>query len=165
MKNYLTIAVVAAALVISGCAKFTPKELDNEKIAVKFAKEVLRGGYQIVDTEELKKWYDSKKDMLIVDTMPLADSYNKNHIPGAVQILFDKPELEKIDEAKKAELVKLLGDNKDKTIVFYCGFTACTRSHNGAMWAVRLGYKNIYRYPGGIVGWKEAGYPVEKSEK
>jgi len=164
MKHYFTIAVVAVALVISGCGKFTPKELDNEKIAVKFAKEVLRGGYNIVDTEELKKWFDAKKDMMIVDTMPLADSYNKNHIPGAVQILFDIPELEKIDDTKKAELLKLLGDNKDRTIVFYCGFTKCTRSHNGAMWAVKLGYKNVFRYPGGIVGWKEAGFPAEKAQ-
>ena len=164
MKKIFTIAAVIAALAVAGCGKVTPKELDNEKIAVKFAKEVLRGGYNIVDTEELKKWVDSKKDMLIVDTMPLADSYNKNHIPAAVQILFEIPELEKIDDAKKAELIKLLGDNKERTVVFYCGFTKCTRSHNGAMWAVKLGYKNIYRYPGGIMGWKEAGYPVEKAE-
>jgi rhodanese-related sulfurtransferase len=46
--------------------------------------------------------------------------------------------------------------------VFYCGFTKCTRSHNGAMWAVKLGYKNVYRYPGGIKAWMEAAYPVEK---
>lgn len=164
MKYYFTIAVMITALAVSGCGKFKQKELDNEKNAVKFAREVLRGGYNIVDTEELKKWFDAKKDMLIVDTMPLADSYNKNHIPGAKQILFEIPELEKIDDAKKDELVKLLGDNKDRMIVFYCGFTKCTRSHNGAMWAVRLGYKNVYRYPGGIVGWKEAGFPVEKAE-
>ncbi|MBM4137012.1 MAG: rhodanese-like domain-containing protein, partial [Nitrospira sp.] len=44
----------------------------------------------------------------------------------------------------------------------YCGFTKCTRSHNGAMWAVKLGYKNVYRYPGGIKGWVEADYPVDK---
>ena len=34
------------------------------------------------------------------------------------------------------------------------------RSHNGAMWAVKLGYNNVYRMPGGIKGWKESGYPV-----
>jgi rhodanese-related sulfurtransferase len=30
------------------------------------------------------------------------------------------------------------------------------------MWAIKLGYKNVYRQPGGIMGWLEAGYPVEK---
>ena len=56
---------------------------------------------------------------------------------------------------------KLLGDNKDMITVIYCGFVTCTRSHNGALWALKLGYRNVYRYPGGIFAWKGAGYPVE----
>jgi thiosulfate/3-mercaptopyruvate sulfurtransferase len=27
-----------------------------------------------------------------------------------------------------------------------------------------LGYTNVYRYPGGIKAWLEAGYPVEKGK-
>ncbi|MGD8334165.1 MAG: rhodanese-like domain-containing protein [Desulfobacterales bacterium] len=49
-------------------------------------------------------------------------------------------------------------------MVIYCGFVKCTRSHNGAAWAVKLGYKNVYRYPGGIFAWKGADFPVEKVE-
>ena len=60
------------------------KELETEKVAVNFYKEVVRGGYKIVTTEELKGWVDQNKDMLIVDTMPLEASYKKQHIPGAV---------------------------------------------------------------------------------
>ena len=44
----------------------------------------------------------------------------------------------------------------------YCGFVKCTRSHNGAAWAVKLGYKNVYRYSGGIFAWRGAGYPIEE---
>lgn len=138
------------------------KELETEKSAVTFAREVERGAYKIVDTNELKKWMDEKKSMLIVDTMPYADSYKKNHIPGAMQMEFPIPEMKTLDDKTKAELVKLLGPDKKRLIVFYCGFTKCTRSHNGAMWAVKLGYKNVYRYPGGIKGWMEADYPVAK---
>lgn len=138
------------------------KELETEKIAVNFAKEVARGGYKFVSTEELKSWLDQKKEMLLVDTMPYEDSYKKQHIPGAVQMEFPIPELTQLDEKKKADLEKLLGPNKDRLIVFYCGFTKCTRSHNGAMWAVKLGYKNVYRHPGGIKAWEEADYPVGK---
>jgi len=155
-------ATVTSILFFSGCDKPKPKELDNEQVAVNFAREVLRGRYHIVKTEELKGWMDSKKEMLIVDTMPYDESYKKNHIPGAMQILFVIPEMEKIEKAKEGELLKLLGDDKERTVIFYCGFTKCTRSHNAAMWAVKLGYKNVYRYPAGIVGWKEAGYPVQK---
>jgi rhodanese-related sulfurtransferase len=100
--------------------------------------------------------------MLIVDTKPFEASYKKQHVPGAVQIEFPIPELTQLDEKKKADLEKLLGPNKDRLIVFYCGFTKCTRSHNAAMWAVKLGYKNVYRQPGGINAWVEAEYPVEK---
>jgi rhodanese-related sulfurtransferase len=55
-----------------------------------------------------------------------------------------------------------LGPDKDKTLVFYCGFVKCTRSHNGAAFAKKLGYKNVYRFPGGIFAWKGAGFPVDK---
>ena len=138
------------------------KELDNEKLAVKFAKEVCKGGYQIVTTEELKGWIDGKQDMLIVDTMPLEDSYKKQHIPKAVQFELPIDELSQLDDKTKADLEKLLGPDKNRRIVFYCGFTKCGRSNNGALWAVRLGYTNVYRYPGGIKAWMEADYPVEK---
>jgi len=146
----------------NGLAAWGSKEMDTEKIALNFAREVERGGYKMVSTEELKGWIDQKKEMLIVDTMPFEDSYKKQHVPGAVQMEFPIPEMTQIDDKKKAEWEKVLGPNKDRLIVIYCGFTKCTRSHNGAMWAVKMGYKNVYRYPGGIKAWDEAGYPVEK---
>ena len=138
------------------------KELETETSAVKFANEVMRGSYKIVSTEELKKWIDEKKKMLIIDTMPYEDSYKKEHVPGAVQFEFPIPELTNLDEKTKEAFLKVLGTDKDIPLVIYCGFVKCTRSHNGAMWAVKLGYKNVYRYPGGIKAWMEADYPVEK---
>lgn len=147
-----------------GSAEWGGKELDTEKIAVNFAKEVERGGYKIVSTEELKGWIDQKKSMLIVDTMPYEDSYKKHHVPGAVNFDLPVAELKSLDDKTKAAFEKALGPNKDRLIVFYCGFTKCGRSHNGAMWAVKLGYKNVYRYPGGIKAWMEADYPVEKAK-
>jgi rhodanese-related sulfurtransferase len=143
-------------------AWFGTKELDTEKIAIAFARQVESGGYNIVSTEELKKWTDEKKNMLIVDTMPYEASYKKQHIPDAVQFEFPIPIMTSMDEKTKADFLKLLGTDKDRLIVIYCGFTKCTRSHNGAMWAVKFGYKNVYRYPGGIKAWDEADYPIDK---
>jgi rhodanese-related sulfurtransferase len=145
------------------------KEMEKEASAVKLVREVQRGGYDVVTTEELKKWIDSGKDMVIVDTMPYEASYQKNHVPGAVQFLFPIPEMKQWDAKETSgksqqDFVKLLGNNKNKPIVIYCGFVKCTRSHNGAAWAVKLGYKNVYRHPGGIFAWKGAKYPVEKVE-
>ena len=145
------------------------KEVKKETGAVKLVREVQRGGYNVVRTEELKNWIDSGKDMLIVDTMPYEDSYKKQHVPGAVQFLFPIADMKEWDtretDGKTVEdFEKLLGDNKDRPIVIYCGFVKCTRSHNGSAWAVKLGYKNVYRYPGGIFAWKGADFPIEKAE-
>lgn len=152
-----------ALLVVTGLVWAADKELETEKIAVKFQREVERGGYKVVTTQELKGWLDQKKDMLIVDTMP-PDNFTKQHIPGAVNFEIQRPELMQMSDKIRADFEKLLGPDKDRTIVFYCGFTDCERSHNGGMWAVKFGYKNVYRQPGGIKGWVEAGFPVEKQK-
>ncbi len=143
-------------------AEWGSKELETEKTAVNFAREVMKGGYKIVSTEELRGWLNSKKDMLVIDTMPYEDSYKKQHIPGAVQFEFPKEEVANLDDKTKDAFKKILGTNKDRLIVIYCGFTKCGRSHNGAMWATKMGYKNVYRHPGGIKAWLEADNPVEK---
>ena len=168
IKRRLLTILISLIFVIgfagTGFAAWGTKELETEKSAVTFAKEVGRGGYKIVSTEELKGWLDQKKNMLIVDTMPYEESYKKRHIPGAVNSELPIPEMTKLDDKTKAALEKLLGPDKNRLIVFYCGFVKCTRSHNGAMWAVKLGYKNVYRHPGGIKAWDEAEYPVEKAK-
>ena len=169
LKIFLIVALVAGMVAPAGAFldnKFE-KEVEKEAGAVKLIREVQRGGYDVVTTEELKNWIDSGKEMLIVDTMPYEDSYRKQHVPGAVQFLFPIPEMNtwdprKTDGKTKEDFINLLGSDKDKTIVIYCGFVKCTRSHNGAAWATKLGYNNVYRYPGGVFAWKGADYPVEK---
>lgn len=170
-KGVRTLVILGAALaLVAGLAGvamaglFGTAELDNEKLVVNFYNEVQRGGYDIVTTKELKGWVDEKKPMLIIDTMPFEASYKKAHIPGAKQFLFPIEEVTEMDADKKAAFEKLLGPDKDRVIVVYCGFPKCTRSHNGAMWAKKLGYNNVYRYPGGIKAWDEADYPTASVE-
>jgi thiosulfate/3-mercaptopyruvate sulfurtransferase len=168
-KMHVRLGFIIGLLMISlfnnaSALEWGTKELDTEKLAVQFANQINKGGYKIVATEELKAWIDKKENLLIVDTMPLEDSYKKNHLPGAVQMEFPIEEMTQLDDTIKAQLEKLLGPDRNRIIVFYCGFTKCGRSHNGAMWAVKLGYTNIYRYPGGIKAWLEADYPIEKGQ-
>jgi|GEM_PF-202287 len=51
--------------------------------------------------------------------------------------------------------------NKDKPIVVYCGFVGCARSHEGAKYLRSQGFKNVYRYVGGISAWVDAGNDIE----
>jgi rhodanese-related sulfurtransferase len=142
-------------------------EVDKEAAAVKLAREVRQGGYGLVTTAELKQWIDSGKEMIIVDTMPYEASYKKQHVPAAVQFLFPITDMKtwdtkETDGRTEEAFAALLGPDKQQTIVIYCGFVKCTRSHNGAVWARKLGYTNVYRFSGGIYAWRGAGFPIEK---
>lgn len=143
------------------------KEVETEQDAVKLVREIQRGGYDVITAKELKDMIDSGKDVLVIDTMPYDASFKKEHVPGADQFLFPIPEMKEWDTKETGgktvdDFKALLGPDMSKTIVIYCGFVKCTRSHNAAMWAKKLGYKNVLRFPGGIFAWKGAGYPTEK---
>lgn len=166
-RNGLVIMAASSMLLLATAGQglafdWGSQELETEKIAVKLSREVSRGGYGIVRTDELKQWLDAGKPLLLIDTMPYADSYAKEHIPGAVQFELPIEEVATLDDPIRADFVKLLGDDKDRLLVFYCGFTKCGRSHNGAWWAKQLGYTNVYRHPGGIKAWQQADNPVAK---
>lgn len=164
----LFVVGISASAFAFGTDKFK-QEVEKEQEAVKLLREVQQGGYDILTTEELKGMIDAKKDLLIIDTMPFADSYQKNHIPGAKQFLFPiaaMPEwdMKETDGKTVDDFKALLGPDKERTIIVYCGFVKCTRSHNGAVWAKKLGYTNVSRHPGGIFAWKGAGYPADSGK-
>lgn len=174
MKKIVCALLIAVSFCLSsnafafGKSKFE-KEVETEGSAVKLVREVQRGGYDVVTTEDLQKGIQAGEDMVIIDTMPYEASYKKNHIPGAKQFLFPIPDMiewdpKETDGRSIADYTTLLGPDKHKKIVVYCGFVKCTRSHNGAAWAVKLGYTNVYRHPGGIFAWKGADYTVEKEQ-
>ena len=172
MKHVCSAVLAAVVLCIScnafafGTSKFE-KEVAAETSAIKLLREVQRGGYDVISTEDLYKAVEAGEDLLIIDTMPYEASYKKNHIPGAKQFLFPIPDMDEWDTGETdgksiADYESLLGDDKNRKIVVYCGFVKCTRSHNGAMWAAKLGYTNVFRHPGGIFAWKGADYDVAK---
>jgi rhodanese-related sulfurtransferase len=144
--------------------------VDRESTAVGLARETRQGDYELVTTAELKKLLDDKTPMVLVDGMP-PEEFRREHIPGAVNFLFPR-EKEKMAEWDPAETggqsrddyAKLLGADKNKLIVVYCGFVACARSHHAATWARKLEYGNVKRYPGGIYAWKGAGHGTEAAK-
>ena len=152
-----------------GCGKNKfQQEVETESASVKLARETVDGDYSLITTHELKKLLDDKTDMLLIDAMPLESSYQKQHIAGAKNFLFAKEANEteswRPDDSagnSQADFEQLLGEDKDRLIIAYCGFVKCARSHNAAAWAVKLGYTNVKRYAGGIYAWKGAGFATE----
>jgi rhodanese-related sulfurtransferase len=165
-KLSLFVLLSGIAFLFLGCANgkgTAPKgsEVTIEKAAIKFAEDIKNGGYKIVTTDELKKWTNEGGRMLIISTLPATDDKDLGRIPTAVTSTMPGAEKD-ITQDDKDLLIKTAGMERDRTIVVYCGFVACRRSHIGAKLLVDEGFTNVYRYPAGILGWKEMGYPTTK---
>ncbi|HZV82762.1 MAG TPA: rhodanese-like domain-containing protein [Geobacteraceae bacterium] len=157
--------VLLAILVLGGCASVgtSPRglELPIEKAAVKLHVDMQDGGYKIVSTETLKKFLDEGMKPTILSTLTLEEDRTLGTLSGALNAPMARTEKE-ITTNDVSNLLKVAGDDKNKSIIVYCDFVSCRRSHFAAKYLVGWGYKNVYRYPGGITAWKEAGYPVVK---
>ncbi|MDQ0508808.1 PQQ-dependent catabolism-associated CXXCW motif protein [Aedoeadaptatus ivorii] len=175
MKHLKLIAVaVLSFALLAGCSAGGAKEgaaadrpgsardgneVTIESASMKLVKAVEEGQYELISTEDLKGKIDAKEDMVIVDTMP-EKSFKKNRIPGAVNAELPV-KMEEVTPEQKEAFIQALGTDKAKTIVLYCGFVDCERSHVGAMIAKEEGFTNVLRQPGGIGAWLDAEYPVE----
>jgi len=173
MKRMLNSVLIAAvAFAMTGCAASqgtspshgtSPKglEVPIEKAAVKFAADTRQSAYKVVTTEELKKWVDEKKMMTIISALPAEEDVSFGKLPGAINSMIPKTEKE-LTPADTERMLKAAGSDKGQTIVVYCGFVACRRSHIGATILAENGFTDVYRYPAGITGWGEMGYPLLK---
>lgn len=144
------------------------------------ANEVVQGKYKIIDTATMQSWILGKKNakMVVVDTMPEGDEwFNLRHIDAKHIVSAYAPlnNGEKWNAAQKKAIVakvkkeakKINKKNwKNVPVVTYCGFVKCGRSHTGAVALKKAGFKNVYRYTGGISAWVDgyvkdaAAYPT-----
>lgn len=107
------------------------------------------GEFPDISVAELKSAIASKKATVI--DVNGSESWQKGHIPGAIDF-----------DTKGEELAKLLPSDKNALIVAYCGGPKCNAYTQAAKAAKKLGYKNVKHLSAGISGWKEAGEKTEK---
>jgi len=163
MKKCFAVIALLSVFTLAACAGIgtSPKglEVPIEKASMKLVTDVKEGGYTLIGTEALNKLLTENKSLVLIDTMP-KEAFDEIRIKGAVNSPVAKTEKE-FTPAEKQNILKIAGSDKSKTIVVYCGYTSCRRSHLGAKTLVENGFSSVYRYPGGIIGWKEAGFPTE----
>lgn len=98
-------------------------------------------------------------EAVVIDALP-PDSYNKRHLPSAVNLT---PDDDSFDE-KASELVP----DKSTTVVTYCSDPECPYSGQVAERLEELGYEDVREFDGGLRDWRKAGYewvrPEDESE-
>jgi rhodanese-related sulfurtransferase len=163
----MSLRIAPVLLLAAGCGTNQfEAEAALEKKAVPLARETVEGGYALVTADELAQRLATQEALLLIDAMPAAD-FAREHLPGARNFEFPREPMTSWDAARtggksEQDYAALLGPDPGRTIVLYCGFVACTRSHNAALWAARLGFRDVLRFPGGIQAWKGSGRPVEE---
>ena len=90
------------------------------------AQQNVRDYMNILSADALKMLIDSEKEILIIDTLPLV-MYQRGRIPGAKNFEFpdanmnmDRWDNSVMGGRSKEDFIGLLGQNKDRPIVFYC---------------------------------------------
>ena len=105
---------------------------------------------RIINREELKEKLDRGDDVKLVMTLN-EWAYRTKHIPGSIWL------------ASHEQANALL--KPDDEIIVYCTNPACNASIIAYEALRRHGFTNVVRYPGGIQGWEEAGYPLAREAK
>lgn len=103
---------------------------------------------QPIDRNELKNMMDRQKDFVLIETLP-EESFNKEHLPGAINIPTNADDFE--------ERVKEAVPEKDKPVVVYCANKECPASPEAAKKLEEMGYKAVFDYEEGKEDWREAG--------
>lgn len=110
------------------------------------------GEYPDLSIKELKEKIKAKEVVLL--DVNGSKTYEKGHIPGAIDF-----------RANSDKLAELLPEDKDTLVVAYCGGPSCKAYQAGAKAAEELGYTNIAHLSAGISGWLQAGEETEKPSK
>ncbi len=102
------------------------------------------GHYPSVSAEWVKKQIDNKAGMVVIDSRPKRKKYDKGHVATAISI----------PDSQFKKLTDQLPQDKNKTLVFYCGGLKCPLSHKSAKKALGLGYTNVKVFSAGYPAWK-----------
>ncbi len=100
----------------------------------------------VISREELKQKLDRGDKFKLVMALP-EWAYRAKHIPGS------------IDASNRAELLANVKPGDE--IVVYCSNRDCMSSAMAYRLLKNTGYSNVRHFPGGLLEWEDAGYPLE----
>ena len=119
MRNRrILIPALFAVILVAGALWFTnravaPKQAAWDDVVV----EADKGGYRLISTRDLWTLYREKRDRLLLVDARQDWEYRSGHIKGAVNFPMEPTWLARWQ--KKGDLARLLGDDKERTIIFY----------------------------------------------
>ncbi len=107
-----------------------------------------------ITAKEIKKLMDTNQKFVLLDCRSQA-SYDVEHIAQAQNILWS--------EVPNIALAAI--PDKKTMLITSCSSITCDASLKCYEELAKLGYTNIYEYPGGLAEWITQGYPTQKNKE
>ena len=108
-------------------------------------------GYREIQTEALSRLVHSAHPSAIIVDSRSPQYDNGKRIPGAKVLPVNSP----------VEIITAILPDKEVMVVVYCSKPKCPASGLLADRLVHMGYKNVWKYPGGIEEWEASGQKIE----
>lgn len=127
------------------------KKIQDTQAATKYFEDKLN---YVSNPWSVKKVSEGKVEGVIIDLRTKED-FDKGHIPGAINIAFDKY------DSFEGTQTEFPGLAKNKINYLYCYEILCNLSQKAAKKFSSLGYP-VREVEGGFKTWQEHNFPVEK---
>lgn len=117
-------------------------------------------GGKVIDTRQLQQALQSGQgNPMLLHAFP-----SPQHLPGAIPVVpagqggsFD----DQVQREFGQYLQQATGGDTARMLVFYCQGVQCWASYNAALRAIRMGFRNVHWYRGGLEAWQQAGLPIQ----
>jgi len=151
-NRFLQISLLVTSLISPAYAASSDQQkIQDTQAAVKYFEDELNF---TTNPGSVKKVSEGKVEGVIID-LRKKEHFDKGHIPGAVNIPFDKYDG---FEGKQTEFPGL---SKNKINYLYCYELLCDLSQKAAKKFASQGYP-VKEVKGGFKAWEEHNYPIEK---
>jgi len=100
-----------------------------------------------IDRNQLESYLNEREDLALINVLSPED-FNREHIPGSVNVPQDDPDFE--------QKVEQIAGSKGRRIVVYCASESCNASSQAAKKLDKAGFTEVYDYEGGTADWAKA---------
>ncbi len=152
----LILSSIAFGTTTSGPSSATAQQpsgqLQDSKQAIQFFKEEMK---YLTNPHDVKQSIDKQDKTITIIDVRSAKDFAEGHIPGAINIPYEK------FNGFHGNETEFKGLRKDGYNVIYCYELLCNLAKNAAIKFASLGYP-VKEMQGGFQAWKEKGNPIEK---
>ena len=152
INRLFQVSLVVISLISSAyAASDTQMRIQDTQSAAKYFEDKLN---YTANPVSVKKVSEGKAEGVIIDPRK-KEHFDKGHIPGAINIPFDK------FDGFEGQQTEFPGLSKNKMNYLYCYELLCNLSQKAAKKFADFGYP-VKEVEGGFKAWEDHNYPVDK---